>query len=217
MACERAACERPGDRAGTDADRAAESPAAEGAVSAQPGEPPAAKGAVAEGAVIVAIAAGDAHSLALDDCGYCYAWGSNATGQCGVQGERDSLREPTLVSDLSHRRCLAVSAAPALSAFVASEISPRLAPALSGFVASVAARAAGSSASHLDRLSVRSESADRVAEPRAHRTQIWLAGSPTGFGARESLLLGPLGLAKFVDGHEVHFMSSWAASSSDGV
>jgi len=50
------------------------------------------------GTEIVAIAAGFDHSLALDESGNVWAWGSNGSGQLG-QGDFVERHEPTLVRD----------------------------------------------------------------------------------------------------------------------
>jgi hypothetical protein len=100
----------------------------------------------------VAVAAGDAHSLALMADGRCFAWGKNHEGQCGV-----SLRElgarvgctdrpellkflpyPRPVADLSAYIVRSICAAPGLSCFEAEpSASVNLSP------ASVAAREEG--------------------------------------------------------------------------
>uniref|UniRef100_UPI0031343193 probable E3 ubiquitin-protein ligase HERC4 isoform 4 n=1 Tax=Mus musculus TaxID=10090 RepID=UPI0031343193 len=50
---------------------------------------------------IVAVACGEAHTLALNDKGQVYAWGLDSDGQLGLQGSEECIRVPRNIKSLS--------------------------------------------------------------------------------------------------------------------
>ena len=71
---------------------------------------------------IVAIAAGDYHSLAVDEKGVVYAWGWNQDGQCGLgEGTAASLVIPTRIPTTVLPSCRGVAAGEQFSVFVTAE------------------------------------------------------------------------------------------------
>lgn len=71
---------------------------------------------------IVAIAAGDYHSLAVDEKGAVDAWGWNQDGQCGLgEGAATSIVTPTRIPATGLPNCRGVAAGEHFSVFVTTE------------------------------------------------------------------------------------------------
>jgi len=60
--------------------------------------------------IVVEVACGEQHSLAVDDLGSVYAWGRNREGQCGQGSSTNYINSPVRVDALLHERIVKVVA-----------------------------------------------------------------------------------------------------------
>ncbi len=75
----------------------------------------------AAGITATSISAGDAHSMAIDDSGKVWAWGSNAAGQLGDNSQTSSNSPVQSVGDISNVTVSAIDAGPGAIHSVALE------------------------------------------------------------------------------------------------